>query len=185
MRIAMIFIALFAFFALPSHLDPTFREESHIHSMIPKVVQVTVQPPKVSKPNIQIRDTEVECLAKNIYYEARGESVAGQMAVGEVTINRVRSPRFPSSVCGVISQRRGELCQFSWKCAAHISINDKRRWRQIMKLASYLYDNYLVHKKIPDLVDGAMYFHNNDVLAMEDEHVTATIDHQVYYRLHR
>jgi spore germination cell wall hydrolase CwlJ-like protein len=47
---------------------------------------------------------EVECLALNIYHEARSESLAGQYAVADVTLNRVKDRRYPSSICGVVKQ---------------------------------------------------------------------------------
>ena len=53
---------------------------------------------------------ELHCLALNIYHEARGENLAGRFAVAAVTMNRVRSPRFPSTVCDVVWQP----AQFSW-----------------------------------------------------------------------
>lgn len=53
---------------------------------------------------------ELRCLALNVYYEARNEPLDGKFAVAAVTMNRVRSPRFPSTVCAVVWQRR----QFSW-----------------------------------------------------------------------
>lgn len=52
------------------------------------------------------RDAAVRCLALNIYHEARGEPLAGQYAVAEVTLNRVRSTRFPDTVCDVVYERR-------------------------------------------------------------------------------
>ena len=52
----------------------------------------------------------VLCLALNMYHEARGEGIDGMVAVGEVTLNRVESPRYPDNVCAVVKQRR----QFSW-----------------------------------------------------------------------
>ena len=63
-------------------------------------------------------DGEWRCLAEALYFEARGESVAGQVAVAEVILNRRDSGRHPSSVCAVVSQGRGELfaCQFSYSC---------------------------------------------------------------------
>ncbi len=58
------------------------------------------------------------CLAEALYFEARGESLAGQIAVAEVILNRVDSPRYPNSVCGVIRQgeANGGACQFSYRC---------------------------------------------------------------------
>ena len=47
---------------------------------------------------------QLECMAKNIYFEAAIESTAGKMAVAQVTLNRVRSPYYPNSVCGVVKQ---------------------------------------------------------------------------------
>jgi spore germination cell wall hydrolase CwlJ-like protein len=50
------------------------------------------------------------CMAQNVYHEARGENALGQAAVAHVTLNRVRSPAYPDSVCGVVWQKG----QFSW-----------------------------------------------------------------------
>lgn len=50
------------------------------------------------------------CLASNIYFEARGESIHGQKAVAAVTLNRVKSEKYPKSICGVVTQK----AQFSW-----------------------------------------------------------------------
>ena len=67
---------------------------------------------------------EIGCLARNVYYEARGESLQGQMAVALVTLNRVESGMFPNTVCGVVNERKqvatkGTVCQFSWRCESH------------------------------------------------------------------
>ena len=73
---------------------------------------------------------ELECLALNIYHEARSESLAGQYAVADVTNNRVESKRYPSTICGVVKQAvlyewgvqrelfipKNNMCKFSWYC---------------------------------------------------------------------
>lgn len=68
---------------------------------------------------------EAECMAQNIYFEARGEPIKGQVAVGNVVLNRVKSKKYPNTVCGVIKQARLDpikgipakyKCQFSWYC---------------------------------------------------------------------
>ncbi len=59
---------------------------------------------------------DLECLSQAVYYEARGETDAGQRAVAQVVLNRVRHPRFPKSVCGVVFQHAGDSCQFSFAC---------------------------------------------------------------------
>jgi N-acetylmuramoyl-L-alanine amidase len=50
-------------------------------------------------------DKDVECLARNIFYESGGEPLEGKVAVGIVTINRSQDSRFPSTICGVVHQR--------------------------------------------------------------------------------
>src|SRR5262249_40924001 len=63
-------------------------------------------------------DVEVGCLAKAIYFESRGESRFGMLAVGHVVMNRTRDRRFPRGICAVVNQgaKRGRGCQFSYAC---------------------------------------------------------------------
>ncbi len=63
-------------------------------------------------------ERELYCLSEAIYYEARSESIEGQIAVAEVIMNRVDSSRYPDTVCEVVSQgeSRRNSCQFSYKC---------------------------------------------------------------------
>jgi len=74
-----------------------------------------------------IDPAEAYCLAENIYYEARNESVQGQFAVASVTLNRANDSRFPNTICGVVKQTavskvsRRLVCAFSWYCE-----NDKK-----------------------------------------------------------
>ena len=59
---------------------------------------------------IDLPPAEVRCLEAAIHYEAKGESFAGKLAVGNVVLNRVAAPDFPKSVCAVVKQKK----QFSW-----------------------------------------------------------------------
>ena len=61
-------------------------------------------------------ETALMCLALNIYFEARSEPVQGQIAIAEVTLNRVASPDYPNNVCDVVLQENKDGCQFSWWC---------------------------------------------------------------------
>ncbi len=60
------------------------------------------------------------CLALNVYHEARSEEATGRRAVAHVTLNRMRDPRFPDDVCGVVTQTGGGSCQFSWWCDGRV-----------------------------------------------------------------
>ncbi len=80
---------------------------------------------------------ELHCLALNIYHEARSESDAGKFAVAQVTLNRVRSTRYPDRICEVVWQRR----QFSW---THDGRPDRPRnleaWKEALWVATIIYD---------------------------------------------
>jgi spore germination cell wall hydrolase CwlJ-like protein len=71
------------------------------------------------------RSGALDCLASAVYYEARGESLAGRAAVAQVVLNRVGAPTFPKSVCGVVFQGRADgQCQFSFVCNG--AMNERR-----------------------------------------------------------
>lgn len=76
---------------------------------------------------------ELGCLAMNIYHEGRGESAKGRAAIASVTMNRVRSSRYPDTVCEVVWQRK----QFSWTNVAprHHAITNRRAWHQALVIA--------------------------------------------------
>jgi len=63
-----------------------------------------------------LETTALLCLSANIYFEARGEDIAGQIAVAEVVLNRVNSDDYPNDICSVVLQENSEGCQFSWWC---------------------------------------------------------------------
>nr|WP_297580444.1 cell wall hydrolase [Devosia sp.] len=65
-----------------------------------------------------VSDRELWCLATAIYFEARGESYRGQVAVAQVVLNRVKDHRYPDTICGVVfqNQHRRNACQFSFAC---------------------------------------------------------------------
>jgi len=95
--------------------------------------------------------TEIECLAKNVYFEARNQSTFGQLAVAMVTMNRVEDKRFPNSVCEVVYQNR----QFSW---THL-VNDhtpkeRQSYKEIYRLAQVVYNG-----EIEDITSGSAFYH--------------------------
>lgn len=65
-------------------------------------------------------ERELECMTRNIYYEAATEPVEGKLAVAQITMNRVASAEFPDDVCAVVYQKtrfsERTVCQFSWYC---------------------------------------------------------------------
>ena len=86
-----------------------------------------------AKRFVGISATERECLAQAVYYEARGEPVAGQIAVAQVILNRSMSSSWPNTICGVVRQgeESGEKCQFSFACMKRsLSAPHGEPWQQ-------------------------------------------------------
>jgi len=107
---------------------------------------------------------EVRCLALNIYHEARGEPKAGQYAVAEVTMNRVRSKYYPDTVCEVVYQRNWDQIRkryvgmFSWTELDEPPRIKSRFWQQSVAIAKNVYDG----DHIPEL-KGALFYHARQV----------------------
>ena len=104
-------------------------------------------------------DAQWQCLATALYHEARGESVKGQIAVAEVILNRVDSPAYPRSVCGVVQQGGKGGCQFSYTCDGRSDrISDRAAWARAGKIARSMRDGA---PRV--LTAGATHFHTVNV----------------------
>ena len=91
---------------------------------------------KVQTQNIHLANNrELKCLADNIYFEAGNQSTKGKLAVAAVTINRVKSPKFPKSVCSVVYQRTSRVCQFSWVCEGKKQVRSAQQYAESKKVA--------------------------------------------------
>jgi hypothetical protein len=94
--------------------------------------------PFVASRNPATFDRSLQCLTEAIYYEARSESEAGQRAVAQVVLNRVRHPSYPSTVCGVVYQgsQRTTGCQFSFTCTGVMGpITEPDAWDRARRIA--------------------------------------------------
>jgi spore germination cell wall hydrolase CwlJ-like protein len=91
---------------------------------------------KIETQNIHLANNrELKCLADNIYFEAGNQSTQGKLAVAAVTINRVKSPKFPKSVCSVVYQRTKRVCQFSWVCEGKKTVRSAQQYSESKKVA--------------------------------------------------
>jgi spore germination cell wall hydrolase CwlJ-like protein len=104
-------------------------------------------------------DADWQCLKEAIYFEARGESLQGQIAVAEVILNRVDSPLYPRSVCGVVRQRGGGGCQFSYVCDGR---TDRMREAAAADLAGRI-ARAMLDGAPRVLTEGATHFHTRHV----------------------
>jgi len=86
----------------------------------------------------EFRARELRCMATAIYFEARGESVRGQIAVGQVVMTRVRSDFYPKTICGVVFQGQWNknACQFSFACDGATDVpKEKEQWAAALDVA--------------------------------------------------
>ncbi len=104
----------------------------------------------------------LDCLALNIYHEARGEPREGKIAVGQVVMNRVGDPDFPAGVCAVVKQggeRPRNRCQFSWWCdGLSDRPDDAGAWEDSKDLAGKILAGGL-----QDPTRGALWYHADRV----------------------
>ncbi len=91
-----------------------------------------------SRDGKKVSAKELNCMATAIYFEARGESYRGQVAVGQVVMNRVKHKLYPSTICSVVfqNQHRRNACQFSFACdGIPERVYDKKAWVQAEEIA--------------------------------------------------
>ena len=103
---------------------------------------------------------QVDCLAENIYHEAKGEPEMGQIAVALVTLNRVQDRRYPNNICGVVKEKTRKfnrtVCQFSWYCMPVKLNRESDSYQKALNHAIFVYVNYDV---IPDITGGSLFYH--------------------------
>lgn len=105
----------------------------------------------------KIKDQQVLCLARNIYFESRGQPLAGQVGVAKVTLNRL-DQGYARTVCGVVNQKLvADICQFSWVCDGSASRRPAGYdWRLAIGIAMAAIED---GEHIQDPTDGATHFH--------------------------
>ena len=137
-----------------------------------------------------VNSEELECMSKNIYFEAAMESTAGKLAVAQVTMNRVRSTHYPNTVCKVITQgihyKNGfpvkDRCQFSWYCDGKLDEpqTTSSMWRASQEIAKYV----LTTPDLKDITDGATHYHADYISSprwASPRRRTVEIDTHIFY----
>ncbi len=123
------------------------------------------QPDLPIKANYNVLTAElqkqVSCLAENIYFEAAHEPLEGKHAVGFVTINRLQTGNYADDICGVVQQKTGNVCQFSWYCDSsftnrRLTIKQTPLYNEILQIATNLVVNF---ERMNDVTNGATYYH--------------------------
>lgn len=137
----------------------------------------------VSPVTAEMRQRQLDCLARNIYHEAGYEPFEGKVAVAQVTLNRVESGHFPSDICKVVYQKNivyeKVLCQFSWYCeqaSAKKPMNGPVYIESMEVAKKVLLEGF----RLPSVKD-ALYFHGDYVNPGWNKKPVAKIGRHVFY----
>lgn len=130
--------------------------------------------------------TQIECLARNVYHEAGGESLLGKKAVAQVTINRAKSKKYPMSICEVVTHktktRSGKVvCQFSWYCDKR-KLNaelDPKLWEISLQVARQMIERG--SNKLPAAIKRATHFHNTKVAPNWNLRHAGQVGNHIFY----
>jgi len=129
------------------------------------------------------RTKELDCLARNIYFESASEPFEGKVAVAQVTLNRVQSGKFASSVCGVVYQKsviyEKIICQFSWYCESPstLKVRSPALYDESMKVAKkVLLENFRL-----DGLQNAMFYHADYVHPNWKKRKIVQIGRHIFY----
>ena len=157
--------------------EPVIVEHVEEQTQEQQIVLEGPEPPEVEsnaskstaggKPE-EDQDLELVCLARNIYFESRSDSLAGKVAVADVTLNRVDNVRFPNTICQVIQQGvhyinwkgnempKRNMCQFSWYCdGLSDEYKDEHAWQNAVQIAhQMLYEN-----EYRGITEGSTHYH--------------------------
>lgn len=131
---------------------------------------------------------EIKCLADNIFFESAYEPETGKKAVAFVTLNRVKSEKFPNTICDVVKQKTTTVCQFSWYCEERpkrlsytqdLTPNQQKVYNSIHDLAVHVYVNQSFMR---DPTNGALFYHADYVNPRWRNMIhTATIGRHIFY----
>lgn len=155
-------------------VDEPIEESTDIDAMERKSASSLRKLVKMQDVNIKL-GRQAHCLAGTVYFESKGEELAGQLAVAEVVLARKKSRRWPSTICGVVYQKR----QFSFIRGGKMPRIDKkgRHWKNAVAIAQIaLKDEW------NSPVDGALFFHAKYVSPGWKLKRIGSIDQHIFYR---
>ncbi len=174
-----VFLGVFTLFCA------VFLAKSTGASDLSKVVILRIPQEMAENKEKTVNKKQLDCMAANIYFEASTQERIGKIGVAQVTMNRVRSPEFPNSICEVVFQgpknkKHKHLCQFSWYCDGKPDvIRSKRMWRECVYIAKYV-----MLGGVPDITKKSTHYHADYVQPWWAKKMEKTVklgDH-IFYR---
>lgn len=158
LRIGMLVLGVFL---VGSAIEAIIKNRIAYYQTLELATQVKIEAKNRELVALKDRERQLECLARNIYFESGTESFEGKVAVAQVTLNRTKHPNFPNDICKVVYQKtffmKKIVCQFSWHCenAGRSKIKHPELYKESYEVAKkVLLENF----RLSSMKD-AMYFH--------------------------
>ncbi|KPU61722.1 cell Wall Hydrolase family protein [Pseudomonas fluorescens] len=148
--------------------------ENNNPAPVPKAEAITPSEVQAVDPaGVAPLDDAITCLARSIYWEAKGEDPADMEAVANVVMNRLGHEGFPDTVCKVVKQgSETRSCQFSWWCDGKSdSVQEEVPYAMAKEIA-----RKALNKELPDRTQGALYFHDRTVTPDWAKEYIRTVD---------
>lgn len=181
---AVILASAFIYVTAPE-AKAAVKEIVYVDRVVERVVDRVVHVPVPAQPRpdpeaifADISDDDRKCLALNVYFESRGESMIGQRFVAWVTLNRVMDQKFPNTVCDVVWEDK----QFSWTHDGKSDKpKDKEAWAKAQLVAKEVIEAYGV---LRDPTEGATFFHADYANPYWTKSVNKVvqIDNHIFYK---
>jgi N-acetylmuramoyl-L-alanine amidase len=153
------------------------------------LVEIKFEEVKEDKPANYItmaqREKELECLAKNIYYEAGNEPFEGKVAVALVTLNRVKSQHFPKDICAVVYEKNiiynKVICQFSWYCDSKAKVRPihEKTYNESVRVAKKV---LLEGFKLEIISEDVLFYHANYISPKWKRTRVTQIGKHIFYK---
>ena len=163
---------------------------NNIHETVVETNEIVEDIQKTINNTPYSLENDYHCLASNIYWESRNQSLGGKLAVGQVVLNRVDNKRFPDTICKVVKQTKfypsGKInlhdCQFSWYCDGKSDIpleNELDIYEE-----SFILATKLLEKRPIDFTEGSTHYHNDKVYPYWADSLerTTRIDNHIFYK---
>jgi len=148
-----------------------FRQEARMDRLedrLDDIIQVN--------DKIKYTKNDLDCLTKNIYYEAGTENAQGKIAVAHVTLNRLKTGYWGSTICNVVYAR----AQFSWTLQRKLPTPDNQLWAQSEKIAlGVLQEGYRVRGLTKSLFYHAIYI--RDPNWVDKQYEAGQIGNHIFY----
>lgn len=193
--LSLVFGLTLALFAGPLHAADTAKaavaedkaevlEEKVVEDAPPPKKKETLTPGEVKAVDPAGQsplDDSITCLARTIYWEAKGADAQDMSAVASVVLNRLGHDGFPDTVCGVVKQGvETKACQFSWWCDGRSDqVEEEQRYAVAKEIA-----RKALNQQLKDPTGGALYFHDRTVRPSwaKGYRKTAETTHFLFYK---